>query len=93
MQNQQLAKELHKPIIRKLGKWKVCSSFKDKIWGVDRASVQLISKFREGIYYLLCYWYYSKYAWIVLLKDKKSTTITNAIQRTLDESNHKLNNI
>ena len=37
MPNQQLANELHKPIIRKFKKRKVYSSFKDNIWGVDVA--------------------------------------------------------
>ena len=31
-QNQQLANELHKPIMRKFKKRKVYSSFKDNIW-------------------------------------------------------------
>ena len=43
-QNQQLANELHKPIIRKFKKRKVFSSFKDNIWGVDLAIMHLISK-------------------------------------------------
>ena len=43
-QNQKLANELHKPIIRKFKKRKVYSSFKDNVWGVDLADVQLISK-------------------------------------------------
>ena len=34
-ENQQLANELHKPIIRKFKKRKVYSSFKDNIWDVD----------------------------------------------------------
>ena len=33
--NNQLANEHHKPIIRKLKKRKVYSSFRDNIWGVD----------------------------------------------------------
>ena len=33
--NQQLAKQLHKPIIRKSEKRKVYYSFKDNIWGAD----------------------------------------------------------
>ena len=36
-QNQQLADELHKPIIRKFKKTKVRSTFKDNIWGADLA--------------------------------------------------------
>ena len=35
LQNEQLAEELHKPIIRKFKKRKVYSSFKDNIWGDD----------------------------------------------------------
>ena len=34
-QNIQLAKELHKPIIRKFKKITVFSGFKDNIWGAD----------------------------------------------------------
>ena len=41
--NYQLANELHKPIIRKLKKRKVYSSFKDNIWGVDLADTQSLS--------------------------------------------------
>ena len=36
---------------------------------------------------------YSKYPWNTPLKDKKGITITNAFQKTLDESNHKPNKI
>ena len=44
LSNQQLANELHKPIIRKFKRRKICSSFKDNIWGTDLADIQLISK-------------------------------------------------
>ena len=44
MPNQQLAEELHKPIIRKLEKRKVYSSFKENVWGVNIADMKLISK-------------------------------------------------
>ena len=37
--NEQLAKELHKPIIRKFKKRKVYSRFKDNIWGADLADM------------------------------------------------------
>ena len=71
-QNEQLAEELHKPIIRKFKKRKVYSAFKDNIWGVDLADVQLISKFNKGFRFLLgVIDIVSKYAWVVPLKDKK----------------------
>ena len=37
--NEQLAKELHKPIIRKFKKIKVYSGFRDSIWGADFADM------------------------------------------------------
>ena len=54
LQNEQLAGELHKPIIRKFRKRKVYSAFKDNIWGADLADMQLISKFNKGFKFLLC---------------------------------------
>ena len=93
-ENQQLANELHKPIIRKLKKRKFYSSFKDNIWGVDLADMQLTSKYNKRIRYLL---YpidlFSKYAFVVRLKDKKGTTIVIAFQSILDKSKRKPNKI
>ena len=92
--NQQLVEELHKPIIRKFQKRKVHSSFKDNVWGTDLADMQLISKFNKEFQFLLCViGIYSKYAWVVPLKDKKGITNTNAFQQILDESNRKSNKI
>ena len=51
--NEQLAKELHKPIIRKFKKRKVYSGFKDNICCADLADMQLISKFDKGFGFLL----------------------------------------
>ena len=53
-QNIQLTDELHKPIIRKVEKRAVYSSFRDNIWGADLADMQLTSKFNEGFRFLLC---------------------------------------
>ena len=92
MPNQQLANELHQPIIRKLKKRKVYSSFKDNIWGVDLADMQLISKYNKGIRYLLCAIdLLSKYAFVVPLKDKKGINI--AFQSILNNSKRTPNKI
>ena len=93
-QNEQLAEELHKPIIRKFKKRKVYSAFKDNIWAADLANMQLISKFNKGFRFLLCVIdIYSKYAWVVPLKDKKGVSIVNAFQSILKKSNRKPNKI
>ena len=78
----QLADELHKRIIRKFIKRKVHSSFRDNIWGVDLANIQLLSKFNEGFRFLLCViGIFSKYAWVIPLKYKKGISIVNAFQK------------
>ena len=51
-QNEQLAEELPKPIIKKFKKTKVYSAFKDIIWAADLADIQLISKFNKGFEFL-----------------------------------------
>ena len=73
--NEQLVKELHKPIIRNLKK-KVYLGFKDKIWGADLANMQIISKFDKGFTFPLCVIdIFSKYARVITLKDKKGVSI------------------
>ena len=90
LQNSQLADEFHKPIIRNSKKRKVYCCFKDNISGVDLADMQLISKHNKGIRYLLCVIdLFSKYAWVVPLKDKKGVSIVNAFQIILKKSNRK----
>ena len=82
--NYQLANELHKPVIRKFKKGKVYSSFKDDIWGVDLADMQSLSKYNKGLRYLLCAIDpFSKYAWVIPLKDKKGTSTVDAFQKII----------
>ena len=93
-QNQQLAEELHKPIIRKIGKRKVHASFKDNIWSADLADMQLLSRYNKGIRFLLCVIdILSKYASVVPLKYKKVISVVKAFQSILKQSNRKSNKI
>ena len=56
--------------------------------------MQLIGKFNKGFRFLLCAIdIYSKYAWVVPLKDKKGVNIVIAFQRILDDSKRKPNKI
>ena len=55
------------------------SSFRYNIWGVDLADMQSLNKYNRGITYLLCAVdLFSKYAWVVPLKDKRGISIVNA---------------
>ena len=62
------------------------SSFRDIIWGVDLADMQSLSKYDKGNKYLLCAIdLFSKYAWVVRLKDKKGGSIVNAFQKIISK--------
>ena len=70
--NKKLAEELQKPIIRSFKKRTIYSGFNDNIWGAHLADMQLISIFNRGLRFVLCVInIFSKYAWVVPLKDKK----------------------
>ena len=89
-----LANELHKPIIKKIDKRKVYSQFKDNIWGLDLADMQSLSRKNKGIKYLLCAIdLYSKYAFVIPLKDKKGISIVNAFNKIIKQSGKKPNEI
>ena len=54
--------------------------------------MQLISNFNKIFRFLLCVIdIFSKYAWVVLLKDKKCVSTVNAFQKILDDADRKLN--
>ena len=85
---------MHKPVIKKFNKRKVYSEFKDNIWGVDLADMQSLSRKNKGIKYLLCVIdLYSKYAFVIPLKDKKGISIVNPFNKIIKQSNRKPNKI
>ena len=48
--------------------------------------MQLISKFNKGFRFSLCVIdIFSKYAWVVPLKDKKGVSIVDAFQKILND--------
>ena len=83
-----LAEDLHKPITRTFKERKVYSPFIDNIWDADLSDMQLIIRSNKVIYFLLCVIdIFSKYAWLIPLKDKGGITITNLFQQILNVSN------
>ena len=79
----------------KFEKRNVHTTFKDNVWGADLADMRLTSKLNKGIRFLLCVIHiYSKYGWVITLKDKNDITITNAFQeKILNWSGYKPNKI
>ena len=81
-----MVNEFHKLIFRREKKRKIYSSFRDNIWGVDLADMQLLSKYNKGIKYLWCAIdLFSKYAWVVSLNNKRGITIVNAFQKIISK--------
>ena len=81
-------------LLENLIKKKVYSHFKDNIWGVDLVDMQSLSRKNKGIKYLLCAIdLYSKYAFVIPLKDKKGISIANAFNKIIKQSNRKPNKI
>ena len=85
--SQQLAEELHKPITKNFRKRRVISFGIDKIWAADLVEMQKFSKWNKGIKYLLMVIdVFSKYGWIVPLKDKKTESVSSAFDETLKKN-------
>ena len=92
--NEQLAEELNEQIIWNFNKRTVYSGFKNHIWSADLADMQLIRTFNKGFRFLLSVIdIFSKYAWVVPLKDKKGISIVYAFQKILDGLSGKANKI
>ena len=54
--------------------------------GVDVGDMQSLSKYNKGIKYLLsAIDLFSKYAWVIPIKDKKGTSTVNAIKKIISK--------
>ena len=52
--------------------------------GVDLADMQSLSRYNKRFKYLLCAIdLFSKYAWVIPIKDKKGTSIVNAFKKII----------
>ena len=92
--NEQLAEELHKPIIKKIKRRNVYTRFKDNIWAADLAEVESLSSKNKNVKYLLCVIdVLTNYARVKPVKYKKVKTVLNAFIEIVNESNHKPNKL
>ena len=83
---EKLADELHKPIKRKFARRRVIVNHIDKIWAADLVDMQKFSKWNRGYKYLMMgINVFSKYGWIIPLKDKKGESVTNAFKTIFNE--------
>ena len=80
--NEILSEELHKPKRKTYPRRKIIVSHIDEIFAADLVEMQKFTKLNKGYRYLLtCIDMFSKYSWVIPLKDKKGITIKNALQK------------
>ena len=88
----ELAEELDNQLLEKVRKKKAHSLSVDNTWGANLANIQLISKLNMGFRFSLCVIdIYSKYIWVISLKDKSVITITNTFRKVLNKFSRKPN--
>ena len=77
--NEQLAEELHKPVIKEFKRRKVYARFKDNIWAAGLTEMGSLSSKNKNVKYSLCVIdVFTKCEWVKPLKDKKGKTVLNA---------------
>ena len=84
--NKILSKELHKPKRKNYLRRKIIVNHIDEIFAADLVEMHKFSKINKGYRYLLtCIDIFSKYAFVIPLKDKKGITIKNALQKIFNK--------
>ena len=84
---EKLADELHTPINHNFTQRRVIVNHIDKIWAADLVDLQKFSKWNRGYKYLMMVIdVFSKYGWIVPLKDKKGESVMNAFKTIFNKS-------
>ena len=84
--NKILSEELHKSKRKNYPRRKIIVNHIDEIFAADLVEMQKFAKLNRGYRYLLtCIDIFSKFAWVIPLKDKKGITIKNALQKIFKE--------
>ena len=74
--NKILSEELHKPKRKKFPRRKIIVNHIDEIFAADLVEMQKFVKLNKGFRYLLtCIDIFSKYSWVIPLKDKKGINV------------------
>ena len=87
-----LSDELHKPVRKKFNRRRVIVRGIDEIWAADLADMKAFSKANKGfVFLLLVIDIFSKYGWIVPLKDKTGKSVASALKTIFKERKPKKN--
>ena len=82
----ELAEELHKPVSTKYQRRRVYVNGIDEIWAADLIDMRAFSKYNRGVKYLLAVIdIFSKYGWLMPLKDKTGKSVTKTLKKIFKE--------
>ena len=89
--NKILSEELHKSKRKNYPRRRIIVNHIDEIFAADLVEMQKFAKLNKGYRYLLtCIDIFSKYSWVIPLKDKKGITIKNALEKIFKQRKSKL---
>ena len=89
--NEQLAEELHKPVIKKLKRRKVYAKFNDNIWASNLLEMKSFPSKNKNVKYVLSVLdVLNTYVWVKPLKYKNGKIVVKAFIEIVNESNRKL---
>lgn len=81
---------MHKPVVKKFPKRRVQVNGIDEIWAADLIDMQALSKQNNGVKYLLAVIdVFSKYGWLIPLKDKSGELVAKAL-KSIDRKPQKM---
>ena len=84
--NKILSEELHKSKRKNYPRRKIIVNHIDEIFAADLVEMQKFAKLNKGYRYLLtCIDIFSKFSWVIPLKDKKGITIKSALEKIFNE--------
>ena len=84
--NKILSEELHKPKRKNFPRRKIIVNHIDEIFAADLVEMQKFAKLNKGYRYLItCIDIFSKFAWVIPLKDKRGITIKNALEKIFNK--------
>ena len=84
--NKILSEELHKPKRKNFHRRKIIVNHIDEIFAADLVEMQKFAKLNKGYRYLLtCIDIFSKFAWVIPLKNKRGITIKNALEKIFNK--------
>lgn len=85
-----ISDEIHKRAIKKFPKRQVVSLYANEIWAMDLVDMSSLVEYNKQYKYMLTVIdVYTKYAWGEPLKDKKATSVLNALKHIVEESKRK----